>query len=139
MAQRQRFDYVVEFPDISMDGVRIGDLELISSTSERGAASIALFKKFNGARNGIIGRTMTRLDNHFGGAQSYAVEIPEDIGDGKGGTLQKDSEDYQIAQEVFLATQLGEDRGDHETPERYLPEARRLLRFYRDEMGIQNQ
>lgn len=129
MGKRKHFDYIVALPAMNCLGLEnIQRLEIVTSTSPRGAVSHALARRvFEKSKGEIIQRTMRQLDKDYGGAGNYAYEIPSGI--------QEDGIDvpvpaliYGEAQKAFLAEEIVMKTG--ESRHQCSKTAKQYLNFY---------
>ncbi len=106
--------YVVSLPSIYHDRLQgVTSLELVASTSQRGAVSRALYRKVDeniAKRNkrSITGKMMNELDRLHGDAGKFAYEIPLGIENERGEINSMDPY-FRMSQEVLVAQKI-EDR-----------------------------
>ncbi|MEA3248709.1 MAG: hypothetical protein U9Q73_03330 [Nanoarchaeota archaeon] len=139
MKKRQHYYYIVELPEIKIPGVHnIYKLELVLSTSDKGAVSQAISRKVSKnlireRRFTTIGHAVNVLNDNYGGAKNYAFEIPEDIREDGGRTLSKFDPDYKQSQIGFIASRISKKRNRKEID--CLPLARKYQDFFNRKMS----
>ncbi|MCK5321483.1 hypothetical protein KAJ38_02800 [Candidatus Pacearchaeota archaeon] len=134
MEKRPHSHYVVELPEITIPGIHnINRLELVLSTSDKGAVSHAISRKVSkdlikDKRHAIIGHAVNVLTNNYGGAKNHAFEIQEYIQEEGGRTLSKFDPAYKQSQIGFLASEISKKKGRNEID--CLPLARKYWDLY---------
>lgn len=139
---KKHFDYIVSLPPLNSPNLEnVQNLEIVVSTSDRGAVSHALARKVSEglnreSKNKTIKHTMNQLDSDRGGAGSYAYEIQTKFEENGVPISQSDSR-YQFIQKAALADEIKRKRGG-ENAYSFFKIAEKYLIFYNSH-NLRNQ
>lgn len=115
--KKEHFDYIVSLPKmdiLNLENTR--NLEVVVSTSDRGAVSHALARKTHEKlhrelKSNAIRHAMNQLDVYYGGAENYAFEVQSEFSE-NGIEMTKFNPRYRDVQEAFLAEEISKKRDD---------------------------
>ena len=133
--KKEYSDYIVSLPLLKFPNLKnVRALEIVVSTSDRGAVSHALAHKIvpkldRESKSKTIRYAMHQLDADFNGAGNYAFEIQTDFTANEVKVSQLDPI-YRIIQESFLAEEIVKKREKKENPRDFLKIAKSYLNFY---------
>ena len=132
MPNTKDLPHIVAFPRTSLNGIaKVGKLEIVFSSSDKGAASHALARKVSPEvlkekRGMHIGMAINTLRDRYGSASKFAYEIPSVEGP-----------DQELAKQAFMADEISQKRGGN--PSDHMQTARDYLTFYNSEMAAYTQ